>query len=211
MTELARDVRLAARSLSKTPAFTALSLLTVALGIAASTAVFSMVNGALLKKLPYAADRRLLHSQPIVSVQTLEELRGARLSESRVTTLLLALFAAISLVITTGGLDGVVAYSVGQRTTEIGIRMALGADARNILWAVTRSGARVIAAGLAVGLATALVATRLMGTLLYEVSATDARTYFAVTFVLALIGVLSCLIPARRALRVGPIKALRAG
>jgi ABC-type antimicrobial peptide transport system permease subunit len=89
--------------------------------------------------------------------------------------------------------------------------MALGADARDILWAVMRSGTLVIAAGLVVGLAAALAATRLIGTLLYEVSATDVRTYVAVTVVLAAIGVLSCLVPARRALRVDPIKALRAG
>jgi putative ABC transport system permease protein len=154
--------------------------------------------------------RSLDDRQPIVSVQTLEELRGARLSEPRVATILLAAFATISLVITTGGLGGVVAYSVSQRTTEIGIRMALGAERSHILWSVTRDGALVIAAGLVVGVATALAVTRVLGSLLYEVATTDVWTYGAVTVVLALIGVVSCLVPARRALRVDPIKALRA-
>jgi putative ABC transport system permease protein len=156
------------------------------------------------------AVRALDDRQPIVSVQTLEELRGTRLSEPRVATILLAAFAIISLVITTGGLGGVVAYSVSQRTTEIGIRMALGAERRDILWSVTREGAIVIAAGLLVGVATALAVTRVLGSLLYEVTTTDVWTYAAVTVVLALIGVISCLVPARRALRVDPIKALRA-
>jgi putative ABC transport system permease protein len=154
--------------------------------------------------------RALDDRQPIVSVQTLEELRGARLSEPRVATILLAAFAIISLVITTGGLGGVVAYSVSQRTTEIGIRMALGAERGDILWSVTREGALVIAAGLAVGIAAALAVTRVLGSLLYEVATTDVSTYAAVTVVLALIGVASCLVPAQRALRVDPIKALRA-
>jgi predicted permease len=154
--------------------------------------------------------RSLDDRQPIVAVQTLEELRGSRLSEPRVATILLAAFALISLVITAGGLGGVVAYAVSQRTTEIGIRMALGAERSDILWSVTREGALVIAAGLAVGVATALAVTRVLGTLLYEVATTDVWTYTAVTVVLALIGVSSCLVPARRALRVDPIKALRA-
>jgi putative ABC transport system permease protein len=157
-----------------------------------------------------SAVRSLDDRQPIVSVQTLEELRGARLSEPRVATILLAAFAIISLVITTGGLGGVVGYAVSQRTTEIGIRMALGAERGHILWSVSREGALVIAAGLAVGIAAALAVTRVLGSLLYEVATTDVWTYAAVTVVLALIGVVSCLVPARRALRVDPIKALRA-
>lgn len=154
--------------------------------------------------------RALDDRQPIVSVQTLEELRGARLSEPRVATILLAAFAIISLVITTGGLGGVVAYAVSQRTNEIGIRMALGADRGHILWSVTRDGALVIAAGLGVGLAAALGVTRVLGTLLYETTTTDLWTYAAVIAILSAIGVVSCLIPARRALKVDPIKALRA-
>jgi predicted permease len=156
------------------------------------------------------AVRSLDDRQPIVSVQTLEELRGARLSEPRVTTILLAAFAVISLVITAGGLGGVVAYSVSQRTTEIGIRMALGAERGHLLWSVAREGALVIVAGLVVGVAAALAVTRVLSSLLYEVATTDVWTYAAVTVLLAMIGVLSCLVPARRALRVDPIKALRA-
>jgi predicted permease len=156
-----------------------------------------------------SAVRALDDRQPIVSVQTLEELRGARLSEPRVATILLAAFAIVSLVITAGGVGGVVAYAVSQRTTEIGIRMALGAERSNILWSVTREGAVVIAAGLLVGLVTAVGVTRVLGSLLYETATTDIPTYVAVAFVLAAIGVGSCLIPARRALRVDPIKALR--
>jgi predicted permease len=156
------------------------------------------------------AVRSLDERQPIVSVQTLEELRGARLSEPRVATILLAAFAIVSLIITAGGLGGVVGYAVSQRTTEIGIRMALGAERRDILWSVSREGAILIVAGLAVGIAAALAVTRVLAALLYETTTTDVWTYVAVSAVLALIGVVSCVVPARRALRVDPIKALRA-
>jgi putative ABC transport system permease protein len=183
-----------------------LALPTSDLRVLVSTAGTSPGTGSALRNAVRSLDDR----QPIVSVQTLEELRGARLSEPRVATILLAAFAIISLVITTGGLGGVVAYAVSQRTNEIGIRMALGAERSHILWSVTRDGALVIAAGLVVGLAAALGVTRVLGALLYETTTTDVWTYAIVTTVLSAIGVVSCLVPARRALRVDPIRALRA-
>ena len=183
-----------------------LTLPTSDLRVLVSTAGPSPSTASALRGAVRALDDR----QPIVSVQTLEELRGARLSEPRVATILLAAFAIISLVITTGGLGGVVAYAVSQRTNEIGIRMALGAERSHILWSVTRDGVLVIVAGLGVGLATALGVTRVLGSLLYETTTTDIWTYAGVVVVLTAIGVVSCLVPARRALRVDPIKALRA-
>lgn len=148
--------------------------------------------------------------QPVVQVQSLDDLRGTRLTEPRVATLLLTIFAVISLVITAGGLFGIVANAVNQRTSEIGVRLALGARPGHVLWSVTRSGAVLVGLGLLAGLATAVAATRLMTSLLFELSATDPVTFFGVALLLAGISAAACLVPARLALRVEPITALRA-
>jgi predicted permease len=157
-----------------------------------------------------SAVHELDDKQPVVSVQTLDQLRGLRLTEPRVTTVLLVAFAVIALVITAGGLAGVISYMVNQRLPEIGIRIALGADPARVLWLVVREGMVIVAIGLAVGLAGALVVTHLMTRLLYAVTPTDGVTYAAVVLTLLAIAVLACLIPARRALRVDPARALRA-
>lgn len=156
------------------------------------------------------AVRELDDKQPIVQVQTLDELRGARLAEPRVTTALLLAFAIVALVITTGGLAGVVGYSVTQRVAEIGIRLALGADAMQVLWLVLRAGVVVIGAGLLIGLAGALGVTRLIRGLLFTITASDPLTYAAVAVGLLAIGLVACFVPARRALRIDPVQALRA-
>jgi len=157
-----------------------------------------------------AAVHELDDKQPVVSVQTLDELRGQRLSEPRVTTVLLVAFALIALVITAGGLAGVIGYAVNQRAPEIGIRIALGADPARVLWLVVRDGVITVAIGLAVGFAIALVSTRLIARLLYAISPTDGVTYAAVAITLLTIAVCACLVPARRALHVDPARALRA-
>lgn len=155
------------------------------------------------------AVRELDDKQPVVQVQTLDELRGARLAEPRVTTALLLAFGLVALVITAGGLAGVVGYSVTQRISEIGIRLALGADAAQVLWLVLRGGVVVIGIGLIVGLVGAMGVTRLMSGLLFTVTATDPITYAAVAVALFAIGVVACMVPARRAMRVDPVQALR--
>ena len=164
--------------------------------------------GALATPLRNAV-RELDDKQPVVQVQTLDELRDTRLAEPRVTTALLFAFALVALVITAGGLAGVVGYSVTQRVAEIGIRVALGADAAQVLWLVLRAGILVISVGLAIGGVAALGATRLISGLLFTVTATDPLTYAGVALALLGIGIVACFVPARRAMSIDPVQALR--
>ncbi len=155
------------------------------------------------------AVREIDPRQPVVSIQTLEQVRGTRLSEPRVTTALLTSFAILALVITAAGLAGVIAYSVNQRLTEIGIRVALGADGGSVVWLVMRQGLGLVFAGLAAGVATSLAVTKLMSGLLYDTPPTDGVTFAGVATLLVVIAAGACLLPARRALTVDPVQALR--
>jgi putative ABC transport system permease protein len=148
--------------------------------------------------------------QPLANVQTLEEVRGENLASPRLTTTLLLLFALVALCITAAGLGGVVAFSVSQRTQEIGVRMALGAGRGEVLGMVLRDGLRLVAFGLALGIAAAILLTRLMTGLLFQVEATDPITFASMALVLMLIAAAACLAPARRASTVDPMIALRA-
>jgi putative ABC transport system permease protein len=147
--------------------------------------------------------------QPVVSIQTLEEMRGTKLAEPRVTTALLASFAVLALVITAAGLAGVIAFGVTQRVNEIGIRMALGADAGSVVWLVMRQGLLLAGLGLVVGLALSMSMTKLMGSLLFNTPATDGGTFALVGAALVLIAAAACFLPARRALKIDPVQALR--
>ncbi len=153
--------------------------------------------------------REIDDKQPVTSIQTLEELRGAHLVAPRVTTVLLVSFGLLALAITAAGLIGVVGQSVNQRTTEIGIRMALGARAHQVLWSVLRSVTVVVVTGIGIGLVGALFATRLVGSLLYAVAPVDAVTYASVGIALLALTLLACFIAARQALAVSPMVALR--
>ena len=155
------------------------------------------------------AVRELDDKQPLTSVETLEELRGQRLSEPRTTTVLLLSFAVLALAITAGGLGGVVAYGVNRRVNEIGIRLALGARPGQVLASVMRQGMVIVAIGLVVGLGGALALSRLMGSLLFAVEPNDAITYVGVGVALLVVALLASYLPARRALRVDPVQALR--
>ena len=147
---------------------------------------------------------------PVADVQTMEELLGSSLDRRRFTVALLACFAVLSLGLAAIGIYGVMAYSVSQRTGEIGIRMALGAARQDVLSLIFRQGVIIVLAGVAVGVVASLLLTRLMGTLLYQVSLTDPATYMAVLAVLLAVAALASFIPARRASRVDPMVALRA-
>ncbi|MGD0300099.1 MAG: ABC transporter permease [Bryobacteraceae bacterium] len=147
--------------------------------------------------------------QPIFAIATMQELVNSSISTRRITLILLGLFSALALVLAAIGIYGVISYSVAQRTHEIGIRMALGADGGGVLRMILAQGVKIAGAGVAIGILASFGLTRLMTKLLYSVSAADPVTFAAVAIVLVLVAMLACYIPARRALRVDPIIALR--
>ncbi|PYT95189.1 MAG: hypothetical protein DMG38_27975 [Acidobacteria bacterium] len=145
----------------------------------------------------------------ITRVRSMEEVRSLSIASQRLNLLLFALFAAFALVLAMVGIYGVMAYSVLQRTREIGIRIALGARSYDVLRLVLTQGLRLAALGLLVGIAAAFALTRLMTSMIYGISSTDAATFFAVALLLASVALAACYIPARRAMRVDPMIALR--
>jgi putative ABC transport system permease protein len=147
--------------------------------------------------------------QPVNGIQTLQELRGDTLVQSRSTAVLLALFAGLALAIAATGLSGVTALMVSQRTREIGIRMALGAQSNEVLRMVLMQGMSVIAVGLAVGTVAALLFSRVMKTLLFETKVTDPATFIGVALVFLAVGLAASYVPARRVTKVDPLIALR--
>jgi putative ABC transport system permease protein len=146
---------------------------------------------------------------PIADMMSMEQRVAGSVTQSRVNTMLLAALAAVALVLAGVGIYGVTSYSVEQRTREIGIRMALGARPEDVLRLVVRQGMAPVLVGLAVGLAGALAATRLLRSMLYDVSASDPVTFAAVALFLVGVALLSAYLPARRATRVPPTEALR--
>jgi len=147
--------------------------------------------------------------QPLANVRTLQSLIDESVAARRFSLTLVGLFALVALALGAVGLYGVMSYTVTQRTREIGIRMALGAQRRDMLRLVVRQGMALALAGVAAGLAAALAATRVMSSLLFGVSATDPQTYALVAAVLVVVALAACLVPARRATKVDPMVALR--
>jgi putative ABC transport system permease protein len=153
--------------------------------------------------------RRLDANLPVTDARTMTEHLGASLAPARGAAAVLGSFGLLALAIAAIGIYGVTAYSVAQRTREIGLRMALGAEAIDVVKLIVRQGMALTLAGLAVGLAGALAMTRLMASVLYGVSATDSVTFVAVPSLLALVVFIACYLPARRATKVDPMIALR--
>ena len=147
--------------------------------------------------------------QLVSGARTMDDVIASSMASRRVAMRLLAGFALLALVLAGVGIYGVVAYAVGQRTSEIGIRMALGARRGDVLRLVLADGARMVVAGVAIGVAAALALTRLMSHLLYGVSPTDPLTFALVAIGLAAVALVACVLPARRAARVEPMIALR--
>jgi putative ABC transport system permease protein len=143
------------------------------------------------------------------AVSTMQHALDADFAQPRFNTILLTLFAGIALLLAFVGIYGVIAYSVTQRTHEIGIRMALGAGRANVLGMVIGQGARLALLGIALGLAGAFILTRLLSTLLFGVGATDLLTFATVGLGLLAVALLAAFIPAHRATRISPVVALR--
>jgi len=146
---------------------------------------------------------------PVYGVRTLEDYLGASLAQPRFNTFLLSMFAGLALLLTAVGVYGVISYSVAQRTHEIGIRMALGAGQSDVMRMVVRQGALLTGIGLAIGLVTSFLLTRLLMGMIYEVRPTDPWTMVSVSGLLVVVTLLASYIPARRATKVDPMVALR--
>jgi len=269
--DFAQDLRYGVRMLRKSPGFSAAAVLTLALGIGANTAIFSIVDAVLLRSLPYpdsnelvlmfdvllkrpdalsgisyrdfteyrshnrvfseitgntfhdltltgtssvaAAIRQEVHSidkeLPVTDVESFPTAVGKSISQERFRTFLLGSFSAMAPVLAAVGIFGVVSYSASQRRQEIGIRLAFGAQPRDVLRLILGHGAKLALLGLGIGVVFAFLLTRLMASQLYSVSATDPLTFGAVAIVLLGVSVSASYIPARRALRVDPMIALR--
>ncbi|MGH9745226.1 MAG: ADOP family duplicated permease [Candidatus Acidiferrales bacterium] len=146
---------------------------------------------------------------PVTDIAAMPDVVNASVAQPRFQMVLLGLFGALALVLAAVGIYGVISYSVVQRTHEIGIRMSLGAQPRQILRLVVGQGVKLALVGIAAGCVAALALTRLMMSLLFEVSPADPLTFLGVAIVLALVAMAACFIPARRAMRVDPMTALR--
>jgi predicted permease len=153
--------------------------------------------------------RELDPAQPVTGVRTMEEVISRAVWQPRLHTILFGVFAAVALILASVGIYGVTSYAVTQRTHEIGIRMALGAKPGDILRMVIGQGLALTLAGIGIGAAAAFALTRVMSSLLFEISAADPTTFTANVLLLATVSLLACYIPARRATRVDPMIALR--
>ena len=160
---------------------------------------------AAVRREVWAVDR----DQPVSDIRTMEEILGREVAPRRLQMALLAGFAALALLLASLGIYGVLAYAVAQRTQEIGVRMALGARSEDVLRMVVGQGMKLVGLGVGLGLAASWGLTRVMASLLYGVSATDAATFVTVPLLLGAVSLVASYVPARRATKVDPMVALR--
>jgi putative ABC transport system permease protein len=153
--------------------------------------------------------RTLDKDQPVADVRTMDQWVAKSLAQARFSSTLLAIFAGLAVLLAAIGIYGVMSYTVGQRTSEIGIRLALGAEARDILTMIVASAMRLAALGLGIGVVLALALTQTLTTLLYETAGTDPLTFGIVVLALGAVALVASYLPARRAARVAPVEALR--
>jgi putative ABC transport system permease protein len=147
--------------------------------------------------------------QPIYSVRTMDEIRAESVAPERLNLTLLSIFAGIALVLAIVGIYGVMSYTVTQRTHEIGIRMAIGAQPRDVFKMVIGQGMMLTLIGVAVGLVGAFALTRLMTTMLFGVEPTDPATFVSIAVLLTSVALVACYVPGRRATKVDPVVSLR--
>jgi putative ABC transport system permease protein len=174
-----------------------------------SLVVKSKMDPAVLTSGIRGAIASIDRDQPVFGIATMKQLVGNSVATQRITLVLLGLFSALALVLAAIGIYGVISYSVAQRSHEIGIRMALGAKRGDVLRMILAQGAKIAGVGVIIGIVASFCLTRLMTSLLFSVSAADPATFAGVAITLALVATLACYLPARRALRVDPIIALR--
>lgn len=153
--------------------------------------------------------RGLDPNQPVSDVRTMDQVMSEWVSRSRFNTLLLGLFAGLATLLSAVGIFGVMNYSVALRTRELGLRLAIGAQPRQVLLLVLKQGLVLTAVGVAVGLAAAFALTRLLSGLLFGVEAVDVSTFTTISILLVFVSLLACYLPARRAMRIDPLRALR--
>ena len=154
--------------------------------------------------------RELAPTQPIEHVMTVTQIREESVGPRRLNATLVGAFGLLALIVAAIGIAAVLAFSVSARTNEIGIRMSLGADANRVLWMVVSEGGRLVAIGLVIGVIGSLMTAKLIEGLLFRVAGRDPLTLVSVLGVMALVGVIACIVPALRAARIDPGMALRA-
>jgi predicted permease len=168
------------------------------------TQVDPLSLGTAVRKVVWEIDK----DQPVSDIRSMEEIVSRAVARQRFSTMLLGIFATLALVLAAVGIYGVMSYSVAQRTREIGIRMALGAQRSDVLKMTVGQGLRLVIMGVAIGLAAAFVLTRVMASLLFGVSATDPITFIIISLVLMAVALIASYIPALRATKVDPMVAL---
>lgn len=171
----------------------------------AHTAVGPVAIASALRRAIWSVDK----DAPISDLLTMDQLVAQSVAEPRYQAILLGSFGALGLILAMVGIYGVISYAMSQRTREFGVRLALGARPRNILAMVIGEGMLLVVAGIAVGVGGALALGRVLGSLLFEVKPTDPATFVGVAVALALVGLAACYVPARRAMKVDPMIALR--
>jgi putative ABC transport system permease protein len=176
-----------------------------AMVLVARTSVDPRSMAAAIRQQVLAIDK----DQPVFDVKTMEEVRAISISVYSIGSATMTIFAIVALLLAAVGIYGVMAFAVSQRTQEIGIRMALGARAFDVLKLVLRNGMSLAIIGAVIGILGAFAITRFMASLLFGVSPTDVVTFASVTAALLLVALLACYLPARRATKVDPLVALR--
>jgi predicted permease len=179
------------------------SLVANALVVRTTVAPLSLASS--VRNAIWAVDK----DQTVSNIETMENIVAGAVARQRFSMLLLAVFAGLALILAAVGIYGVMSYSIAQQTREIGIRMALGAQRRDVLKLTVGQGLRLVLTGLAIGLAGAFILTRVMTSLLFGVSATDPLTFVAISAVLLSVALFASLVPALRAMKIDPMVALR--